>query len=692
MIRVGWLCLVGALVACGDQPGVMSDMAQPPDLAPVTVQLSGAAQKGPFVLGSTVQVSLVDSAGNPTGTVFPTQTSDDLGEFSLQLSYQGLVSIEATGYYYNEATGKLSDSSLTLRAFYDVTTSGTQSAYVNIVTHLTYERVKALLAGPPTMSLADATAQAESELRTSLTIGGPGFDPMATGIEMNIAGGDNDANAYLFGVGAIFSEVAVATAGGASVDATLQQLINTTASYFATNMDIPQALVLQIKAAQRDNDYHKIMNDFALRLLTTGSTSAVPDLGRVWDTDGDTVVDNSDNCPWIPNKTQMPVNGLCGARMHAYPFSYPNGPIVNVLGKFNGDANTDILYAETSLQIFAGDGAGGLNLFPTTSVPLTDSVDQCGPPTSLACDFPGPNPLAFDVDGDGNLDLVASILTHDGNTGVFYGDGAGGFSAPVPVINTPIQHDVTNSYSRFNWFAVADFDKDGNNDVVGAIGGQSDQLWFVPGTGSRTFGAPVQISFGTSSIYVWRIVVADFTGDTFPDLVLSSQSNGAPGVSNALFLFTNNGTTGPTFNGFTPSAIGSVTNMQSLAVGDFDGNSVADLVVANTSTIQPLFGDGAGGFTPGTALSVAIGASGINLLAGDFTGDGKDDVMYNDTINSAIVLGVSNGSGFQLVNVPFLSASGLILAGDLNNDGKMDAVLFGGNGSAQTITTVLLNP
>lgn len=41
------------------------------------VQLHGAVQKGPFVIGSSIDVSLLDAQLNPTGQVFSTQTIND---------------------------------------------------------------------------------------------------------------------------------------------------------------------------------------------------------------------------------------------------------------------------------------------------------------------------------------------------------------------------------------------------------------------------------------------------------------------------------------------------------------------------------------------------------------------------------------------------------------------------------------
>jgi len=118
-----------AELGCGQGTG------SPPEVQ--KVQLSGAIQKGPFVLGSTVNVSPLDSQGNPTGQLYSTKTTSDLGEFSVEFNATGLVSLEGNGFYYNEATGALSMAPITLRAFYDIQGGGAQRAYINMVTHLT---------------------------------------------------------------------------------------------------------------------------------------------------------------------------------------------------------------------------------------------------------------------------------------------------------------------------------------------------------------------------------------------------------------------------------------------------------------------------------------------------------------------------------------------------------------------------
>jgi hypothetical protein len=86
------LILVSCGTACSDPAGP----GDSPDPDPVTV--SGAVQKGPFILGAQVQLNLLDSLGNPTGTVFNTTTTSDKGEFSVNVS-PSVVDLVTNGFY-----------------------------------------------------------------------------------------------------------------------------------------------------------------------------------------------------------------------------------------------------------------------------------------------------------------------------------------------------------------------------------------------------------------------------------------------------------------------------------------------------------------------------------------------------------------------------------------------------------------
>ena len=312
-----WLLFIVSLALMGLLPaGCGSGTANPagggadagPDAGTTKqVKLHGAVQKGPFVVGSSVQVSLLNADLTPTGQVFNTQTINESGEFDISFQAPGPVVLEGTGYYYNEVTGQLSSSNLTLRAFFVATQGGAQSACINMVTHLTTQRIKALVEGGT--SFSEAVAQAESELRSELAITYPGFTPSVSGIAMNVVGGDNDNNAYLMAVSSVFIQTAAnRTASGGSLESNLQELLNTATLDFADGT-FAGALKQDITAALLKMDVRLIRQQFTNRLSQIGSVVAAPDMGRVVDQDRDGLPNSADNCPITPNPSQENVKG-----------------------------------------------------------------------------------------------------------------------------------------------------------------------------------------------------------------------------------------------------------------------------------------------------------------------------------------------------------------------------------------------
>jgi len=124
--------------------------------------ISGYIQKGPYINGTSIAVSELDGKLNPTGKVFNTQISDNKGSFELRniMLNSNFVEIIANGYYFNENTGKISSSQLTLHGLTDLADSS--YANVNILTELEKNRVVNLVSeGLPFKS---AKIQAQKEL------------------------------------------------------------------------------------------------------------------------------------------------------------------------------------------------------------------------------------------------------------------------------------------------------------------------------------------------------------------------------------------------------------------------------------------------------------------------------------------------------------------------------------------------
>lgn len=128
----------------------------------IKTDLSGNIQKGPYITGSRITIQELDDELIPTGIVFETNTIDDKGSFEIPVKLNSeYVEIIASGFYFNENTGKLSDANLTLRSL--VNLSEGNKTNVNILTTLTNERVRYLLQDE-SMNFDEAKKQAENEV------------------------------------------------------------------------------------------------------------------------------------------------------------------------------------------------------------------------------------------------------------------------------------------------------------------------------------------------------------------------------------------------------------------------------------------------------------------------------------------------------------------------------------------------
>lgn len=159
---------------------------------PRSQQILGHIEKGPFVQGSEVTLTDLNKDLSQSGKSYTTNTTSDLGSFdfgqTLDLS-SGLVELKTSGYFYNECTGSLSNSQITLKAI--ANTDGAANLNVNLLTHLEYARVKYLVKSGK--SFKQAKEQAESEILKSFAI----TDKIASPEKVSLTDCDKNANILL---------------------------------------------------------------------------------------------------------------------------------------------------------------------------------------------------------------------------------------------------------------------------------------------------------------------------------------------------------------------------------------------------------------------------------------------------------------------------------------------------------------
>ena len=157
----------------------------------------------------------------------------------------------------------------------------------------------------------------------------------------------------------------------------------------------------------------------------------------------------------------------------------------------------------------------------------------------------------------------------------------------------------------------------------------------------------------------------------------------------------------PTFNAAVNYGVGSKPS--AVAVGDFNGDGIPDVAVANTQsgTVSILLGKGHGTFA--AAVSYSVGASASNgpvaVQTADLNNDGKLDlVTANDNGTISVLLGKGNGTFETAANHAVGGPSGEdppasdlndLVLGDFNNDGREDIAAV--DGSEETLYVLLGN-
>jgi len=156
-------CLIMFCTLYGCSSGSSSDDAS--ESPKITV--SGQAEKGPFLKRSEVTYHYINEEGETLSEDFSTETTDDMGSFSLALNDPGLIEIRVSGYHYDEINNQISDGILTLKGLYIADDEETQAARVNLLTHIVHDRVLRLMADE-NLSAGLAVTQAEQELLAEL--------------------------------------------------------------------------------------------------------------------------------------------------------------------------------------------------------------------------------------------------------------------------------------------------------------------------------------------------------------------------------------------------------------------------------------------------------------------------------------------------------------------------------------------
>ncbi|MGW1837454.1 FG-GAP-like repeat-containing protein [Streptomyces sp. BBFR2] len=259
--------------------------------------------------------------------------------------------------------------------------------------------------------------------------------------------------------------------------------------------------------------------------------------------------------------------------------------------------------------------------------------------------------LKEDFNGDGYDDLAVGAPGTEGNAGyltVVHGSAHG----PDPKTRTVIDArtpGIPSVEGRFGDTLVArDLDGDGVTDLAVLVAGQEDTLLALWGTKGKGISGEGAVVLGHAD----KAVGGDFDGDGHQDLFTTAYGQ----EKRAELLqgpFTRDG--GPARKQTVSVADGDSETL-SLAAGDFNGDGADDVYVARAmeESARPgaLFLGGPKGLTKQTDK----GPQALPATAGDFNGDGRADLAWREAPDG-IVEGPWTDSG--TVKVRYGAASGL---------------------------------
>src|SRR5262250_2101754 len=199
--------------------------------------------------------------------------------------------------------------------------------------------------------------------------------------------------------------------------------------------------------------------------------------------------------------------------------------------------------------------------------------------------------------------------------------------------------------------AVGDFNGDGLQDLAVAnheAYDGPDGISVLLGNGDGTFQEA--INFGSGGNVASFVAVGDFNGDGVQDLVVANYGDFDSGNVSVLL-----GNGDGTFQ--TARSLGAGSNPSSIAVGDFNRDGIQDLAVANNgfgfNNVSVLLGNGDGTFQ--AAVNFGAGNNPFYIAVGDFNGDGVQDLAvaqlgFFGSNNVSVLLGNGDGTFQAAVN------------------------------------------
>jgi hypothetical protein len=277
--------------------------------------------------------------------------------------------------------------------------------------------------------------------------------------------------------------------------------------------------------------------------------------------------------------------------------------------------------------------------------------------------------LVGDVNGDRRADLIWNEPAETNRVYVGLGQADGTLRF------LPAQDRAEKRWSGFQTF-VGDVNGDGRADLIWNEPAETNRVYVGLGQNDGTLQFLPAQDHPEKEWAGFHVLVGDFNGDGRADLVWNRTQD-----NNRLYLAL--GQADGTFQFLPPQERTEQgwSGFQAL-VGDVNGDGRADLIWNETAEHNRIYvglgqGDGTFQFLPGLDHPEK-GWTGFQALAGDVNGDGRADLIWNAiSETNRVYVGLGQGDGtFQFLPAqdhPDRGWAGFrVLGGDFNGDGRAD--------------------
>jgi len=269
--------------------------------------------------------------------------------------------------------------------------------------------------------------------------------------------------------------------------------------------------------------------------------------------------------------------------------------------------------------------------------------------------------FAADVDGDGDVDVLAASYDDDKIAWYENTDGAGSFGSQQ-IISTA----ADGAWSVF----AADVDGDGDLDVLSASAGDNKIAWYENTDGAGSFGSQQVISTAAESSH--SVFGADVDGDGDLDVLSASA------LDDKIAWYEN--TDGAGSFGSQQLISTAAGDAHSVFAADVDGDGDLDVLSASFGDNKIAWyenTDGVGSFGSQQIISTVAGDA-TSVFAADMDGDGDLDVLAASALDDEVVwYENTDGAGsFGVTQVISTAVDGprSVFAADVDGDGDMDVL------------------